>query len=116
MRPIIGGNITNYSNKETRRVSHVFGIGYDDDLKLAKETLLQIMQDDDRVLSDPPPFVAVGELGDSSVNFVFRAWVKTEDYWDVHFDMLEKVKLTFDEKGISIPYPQMDVHTNKIEG
>lgn len=112
---VIGGNITNYSNKATRRVSHVFGIGYDDDLKLAKETLMQIMKDDDRVLQDPEPFVAVGELADSSVNFVFRAWVKSENYWDVHFDMLEKVKLTFDEKGISIPYPQMDVHTDKPE-
>ena len=77
---VIGGNITNYSNKATRRVSHVFGIGYDDDLKLAKETLMQIMKDDDRVLQDPEPFVAVGELADSSVNFVFRAWVKSENY------------------------------------
>ena len=109
---IIGGNIVNYSQKPERRVDHVFGIGYDDDLKLAKETLMQIMLDDDRVLKEPEPFVGVGELGDGSVNFTFRAWVKTENYWDVHFDMLEKVKLTFDEKGISIPYPQMDVHTN----
>ena len=110
---IINRNLTNYSNKTTRRVSHVFGIGYNDDLKLAKETLLQIMHDDERVLKEPAPFVAVGELGSSSVNLVFRAWVKTEDYWNVHFDMLERVKLTFDEKGISIPYPQMDVHVNK---
>ena len=110
---IISGNVTNYSNKTTRSVSHVFGIGYNDDLKLAKETLLQIMHDDERVLKEPAPFVAVGELGSSSVNLVFRAWVKTEDYWNVHFDMLERVKLTFDEKGISIPYPQMDVHVNK---
>ena len=110
---IIGGNITNYSDKPTRRVSHVFGIGYDDDLKLAKETLLQIMNDDERVLKEPAPFVAVGELANSSVNLVFRAWVKTEDYWNVHFDMLEKVKLAFDEKGISIPYPQIDIHTKK---
>jgi small conductance mechanosensitive channel len=112
---IIGGNIINYSMKENRRVDHVFGIGYDDDLKLAKEVLMQIMKDDERVLADPEPFVGVGELGDSSVNFTFRAWVKSDDYWDVHFDMLEKVKLTFDEKGISIPYPQMDVHMEKIE-
>ena len=110
---IIGGNIVNYSKKAERRVDHVFGIGYDDDLKLAKETLLQIIADDDRVLDTPEPFVGVGELGDNSVNFTFRAWVKNEDYWDVHFDMLEKVKLTFDEKGISIPYPQMDVHLPK---
>ena len=112
---IVGGNIINYSKKSERRVDHVFGIGYDDDLKLAKETLMQIIKDDERVLEEPAPFVGVGELGDSSVNFTFRAWVKNEDYWDVHFDMLEKVKLTFDEKGISIPYPQMDVHTDKTD-
>ncbi|WP_294964934.1 mechanosensitive ion channel domain-containing protein [Sulfurimonas sp.] len=112
---IIGGNITNFSKKPQRRVDHVFGIGYGDDLKLAKETLMQIMEADDRVLSEPAPFVAVSELGDSSVNFVFRAWVNTDDYWGVYFDMLECVKLTFDEKGISIPYPQMDIHTSKIE-
>ena len=112
---IIGGNIVNYSMKEERRVDHVFGIGYGDDLKLAKDTLMQIMEDDNRVLSEPAPFVGVGELGDSSVNFTFRAWVKTADYWDVYFDMVEKVKLTFDEKGISIPFPQMDVHMNKLE-
>jgi len=112
---IVGGNITNYSRKSQRRVDHTFGIGYNDDLKLAKEILTQIMNEDDRVLPEPAPFVAVSELGESSVNFVFRAWVKTEDYWDVHFDMLEKVKLTFDEAGISIPYPQMDVHMTKQE-
>ena len=110
---IVGGNITNYSMKSNRRVDHVFGIGYDDDLKLAKDTLMQMMLDDDRVLRDPAPFVAVSELGDSSVNFTTRAWVKTADYWDVYFEQIEKVKLTFDEKGISIPYPQMDIHTDK---
>jgi len=112
---IIGGNIINYSLKDTRRVDFVFGIGYDDDLKLAKETLLNIINKDERVLQDPIPFVAVGELADSSVNFTVRVWVKSEDYWGVHFDTIEKVKLTFDKKGISIPYPQMDVHTNKIK-
>jgi len=111
---IIGGNIINYSKKDTRRVDFVFGIGYDDDLKLAKSTLLDIITEDSRVLKDPEPFVAVGELADSSVNFTVRIWVKNEDYWDVHFDTIEKVKLTFDEKNISIPYPQMDIHTNKI--
>lgn len=112
---IINGNITNFSNRKERRVDHVFGIGYDDDLKLAKETLMEIIKADERVLEEPAPLVAVNELADSSVNFVFRAWVATDDYWDVYFDMLEKVKLTFDEKGISIPYPQMDVHTNEIK-
>ena len=112
---IVGGNIVNFSMKENRRVDHVFGIGYDDDLKLAKDTLMQIMIDDERILNDPAPFVAVSELADSSVNFITRAWVKSEDYWDVHFEQIEKVKLTFDEKGISFPYPQMDVHADKTE-
>lgn len=112
---IINGNIINYSKEETRRVDFVFGIGYDDDLKLAKETLLKIASGHKKVLHEPFPFVAVKELGDSSVNFVVRVWVKTPDYWDVHFDIVEKVKLTFDKKGISIPYPQMDIHTDKIK-
>jgi small conductance mechanosensitive channel len=110
---IIGGNITNYSIKPNRRVDHVFGIGYNDDLKLAKNTLMEIVKADSRVLADPEPFVAVSELADSSVNFVVRAWTTNDDYWGVYFDMLETVKLTFDEKGISIPYPQMDVHHDK---
>ncbi len=110
---IIGGNITNFSKKETRRVDFVFGIGYDDDLKLAKTTLEEIINADERVLEDPAAFVAVSELADSSVNFVVRAWVKSGDYWGVKFDTIEKVKLTFDEKNISIPYPQMDVHNDK---
>ena len=112
---IVGGNITNYSMKPQRRVDHVFGIGYDDDLKLAKEVLMEIMANDERVLQDPAPFVAVSELGDNSVNFITRAWVETADYWDVYFEQIEKVKLTFDEKGISFPYPQMDVHLDKPE-
>jgi small conductance mechanosensitive channel len=110
---IIGGNIVNFSQKEKRRVDLTFGIGYDDDLRLAKQTLIDILNADERILKDPEPFVAVSELGDSSVNFITRAWVNMADYWDVHFDTLEKVKLTFDEKGISIPYPQMDLHMKK---
>jgi len=110
---IIGGNITNFSRKDTRRVDITFGIGYDDDLKLAKETLAQILSEDERILQDPAPFVAVSELADSSVNFATRSWVNSADYWGVYFDTLEKVKLVFDEKGISIPYPQMDVHSKQ---
>ncbi len=110
---ILGGNITNFSAKETRRVDWTFGIGYDDDLKLAKTTLEEIVNADERVLKEPAAFVAVSELADSSVNFVVRAWVKSGDYWGVYFDTLEKVKLTFDQKGISIPYPQLDVHQDK---
>lgn len=112
---VTSGNITNFSSKEIRRIDLTFGIGYGDDLRLAKATLEEILREDERVLKDPAPFVGVIELGDSSVNFVFRPWVKSSDYWDVYFAMHEKVKLTFDAKGISIPYPQMDIHLNKIE-
>ena len=111
---VTAGNITNFSEKEVRRIDLTFGIGYGDDLKFAKETLEKVMADDDRILDEPAPFVGVSELGDSSVNFVFRPWVKSADYWDVFFDMNEKVKLTFDEQGISIPFPQMDIHLNKV--
>jgi len=107
---ITGDSIINYSAKETRRVDMVFGIGYDDDIRKAKATLVQILASDDRILKDPAPTVAVSELADSSVNFVVRPWVKTGDYWGVLFDITEKVKLTFDEQGISIPFPQQDVH------
>ncbi|HEY9203997.1 MAG TPA: mechanosensitive ion channel family protein, partial [Sulfurimonas sp.] len=93
----------------------VFGIDYGDDLKLAKDILNRIANEDERVLQDPAPFVAVGELADNSVNFVVRVWVKTEQYWDVHFDLLEKVKLAFDAEGISIPFPQMNIHIQKEE-
>ena len=92
----------------------VFGIGYDDDIKKAKEILSRILNEDERVLADPGPLVAVAELADSSVNFNVRPWCKTEDYWDLYFDVNEKVKLTFDAEGISIPYPQMDVHQDKV--
>ena len=107
---IYGGTITNFSARETRRIDMVFGIGYDDDLKKAQTLLREIVTGDERVLKDPEPLIAVSELADSSVNFVVRPWVKSGDYWAVMFDLTEKVKLTFDEQGISIPYPQMDVH------
>lgn len=107
---IIGGNITNYSAKEERRIDLVFGIGYDDDLKKAKDILMQLVKADERILQDPAPVVAVSELGDNSVNFIVRPWVKTADYWNVYWDLTEAVKLKFDEENISIPYPQRDVH------
>jgi small conductance mechanosensitive channel len=110
---IYDGNITNYSAKETRRVDMVVGIGYDADLKSAKETLLALVAADERILKDPAPTVAVAELADSSVNFVVRPWVASADYWAVKFDFNEAVKLRFDAEGISIPFPQMDVHLVK---
>jgi small conductance mechanosensitive channel len=104
------GNITNFSAEDRRRVDMTFGIGYDDDLKKAKQILQQMVEEDKRILNDPAPVVVVSELADSSVNFAVRAWVNASDYWDVYFDFQEKVKLTFDEQGISIPFPQHDVH------
>ncbi|MEP1744063.1 MAG: mechanosensitive ion channel domain-containing protein [Kangiellaceae bacterium] len=112
---IYGGVIINYSAKDTRRIDMVFGIGYGDDIKKAKEIMTDIMEKDERVLKDPAPLVAVSELADSSVNFVVRPWVNSADYWAVKFDLTESIKLAFDEASISIPYPQMDVHVNKLE-
>lgn len=109
---IYGGSITNYSARETRRIDLVFGIGYDDNMKQAKEIMENIINADERILKDPETLIAVSELADSSVNFVVRPWVKSGDYWAVKFDLTEKIKLAFDEQGISIPYPQMDVHLN----
>ncbi|KEA62360.1 Small-conductance mechanosensitive channel [Marinobacterium lacunae] len=109
---IYAGVITNYSKRETRRVDMVFGISYDDDLRKAKDILKGILDEDDRILKDPAPVVAVAALADSSVNFNVRPWVKTADYWAVYWDVTEQVKLRFDEAGITIPYPQLQVHTN----
>lgn len=107
---IFGGVIVNYSKRATRRVDMVFGIGYDDDLLKAKEIITRILGEDKRILADPAPVIVVGELADSSVNFNVRPWCKTADYWGVYGDMHERIKLAFDAEGISIPYPQMDVH------
>lgn len=107
---VTSGTISNYSANDTRRVDMVFGIGYEDNIKKAKEILERVVKEDSRVLKDPAVTVAVSELADSSVNFVVRPWVKTSDYWGVYFDITEKVKLTFDKEGISIPFPQRDVH------
>ncbi len=111
---IYSGTITNYSAKPTRRIDLVFGIGYGDDMAKAKKIIDDIMQQDNRILSDPAPGVALGELADSSVNFNVRPWVKSEDYWPVRSDLLEKIKLAFDANGISIPYPQQDVYMHNV--
>ncbi|MDD0852216.1 mechanosensitive ion channel [Halobacteriovorax sp. GB3] len=108
--PLATGKVVNFSRQDTRRVDLVFGIGYDDDLKKAKDLLLQIANEEERVLKDQPIVVAVNELADSSVNFVFRVFVNKADYWAVYWDTVEKVKLTFDAEGVSIPFPQRDVH------
>lgn len=107
---VISDKIVNYSKQGFIRVDMVFGIGYDDDLLKAKRILEELVTTDERVLAEPAPRVAVLELADSSVNFAVRPHVKIDDYWDIQLDMPERVKLRFDQEGISIPFPQHDVH------
>ena len=112
---ITSGSITNINANDTRRVDLVVGIGYEDDIKKTKEVLNNIVSSHEKILIDKGITIAVSELADSSVNFVVRAWVKTPDYWDVKFALTETIKLRFDAEGISIPFPQQDVHHyNKI--
>ena len=107
---IISDIITNINAKDTRRVDLTVGISYSDDMTKTKEILDRLAKEDSRILADPAPTIAVAELADSSVNLVFRPWVKTADYWNVRFDLTEKIKNRLDEAGISIPFPQRDVH------
>jgi len=107
--------ITNITANPTRRLDMVFGIGYEDDIPKARGVFERILNEESRLLKDPEPLIAVSELADSSVNFFVRPWVKTEDYWDVKFDLTEKIKIALDEAGISIPYPQTDIHLYKEE-
>jgi small conductance mechanosensitive channel len=107
---VMSGTITNYSALGTRRVDMVFGIGYDDDIDNAYKVLKEIIEADDRILKDPAYSIALNELADSSVNFNVRPWVNASDYWGVYNDITEQVKRRFDAAGISIPYPQQDVH------
>lgn len=107
---LINDNLTNYSANPTRRLDLIVGVSYSDDIRLVKETLKEIIAAEPRGKTDPEPLVAVSELADSSVNFTVRVWVDAAEYWPIKFDLTEKIKLTFDEKGISIPFPQRDVH------
>jgi len=109
------GNITNYSQEPIRRVDMTFGISYGDDIKKAKDILTKLVNADTRILKDPAPLIAVSNLGDSSVDFAVKVWCDTAEYWNIYFDMLENVKLTFDQENISIPFPQTDVHLFKEE-
>lgn len=110
---VANGTITNFTKAEQRRVDWSFGISYGDDLKVAKELLAKFIAEENRILKDPEPFIGLGELGDSSVNITVRSWVKTDDYWDVFFAMNERVYNEFGSSGLSIPFPQMDVHLKK---
>nr|WP_230425587.1 mechanosensitive ion channel domain-containing protein [Saccharobesus litoralis] len=110
---ITGGSITNFSREETRRIDLVIGVSYDADLKQTKQVLIEQIEAQPLVLKEPAYTVAVSELGDSSVNFVVRPWVKTSDFWKVKFALVENIKIALDDAGINIPYPQMDVHIKK---
>lgn len=112
---IYAGNIINYSANATRRVDMVFSCSYEDDISKAKSVLEELVASDDRILEEPAATVTVSALADSSVNFNVRPWVKTSDYWGLYWDLTEKVKLRFDEEGISIPYPQRDVHLHEAK-
>ena len=108
-------NITNYSTEQTRRADWVFGVAYGDSVERTKAVLENLIAQEDRILADPPPFIALNNLSDSSVNFVVRAWAKTSDYWDVYFKMNENIYKAFTQEGLSIPFPQMDVHLHQAD-
>lgn len=108
--------ITNYSALDTRRVDLVIGVGYDDDLKQARDTITQVVTGHDKVLDEPEFKIFVSELADSSVNFNVRPWVKTDDYWTVYGDLLESLKVELEAAGCNIPYPQRDVHLHQVNG
>jgi len=107
---VTGGSIKNYTINGSRRVDLVIGVSYEDDIKKAKEVILEVLQSDPIVLDSPAPFVGVSELADSSVNYAVRPWCKPEHYWDVYFGITEKVKLALEANGLTIPFPQRDVH------
>ncbi len=107
---VMGGSISNYTVNGTRRVDMVIGVSYGDDLKKAKEVIEGVLRAEERILAEPAPVVAVSALADSSVNFVVRPWVNVADYWPTYFDLTARIKLALDENGITIPFPQRDVH------
>ncbi len=110
---ITGGILTNYTKENIRRVDIEVGVGYDDSLSQVRDVLLGLAECDDRILKDPEPYITVSGYGDSSVNVVLKVWVDTSNYWDVYYDVMETIKTAFEEAGISIPYPQLDVHNIK---
>lgn len=111
---IYSGTIVNFSARDTRRIDLIFGISYDDNIRQAKSLINEAMSEDERILKDPEPSILLMELADSSVNLAVRPWVNSPDYWIVRSDLMERVKEKFDANGISIPYPQQDVHIHGI--
>lgn len=108
--PLSNGNIVNFSAKDARRNEWTFSIDYSEDFYKSQKLILDILNADERILQDPAPFVRMGELGDSSVNIKVRAWIPIGDFWNVNWDVMEKVKKSFDENNVIIPFPQTDVH------
>jgi len=108
-------NIVNYSAKDQRRVDLIVSVSYREDLDMVRSVLKAILDEEGRILKDPAPTIGVLELGISSVKFAVRPWVKTSDYWDVFFEIQEKIKKRFDAEGITIPFPQQDVHLHKVQ-
>ncbi|MCH2547407.1 MAG: mechanosensitive ion channel [Alphaproteobacteria bacterium] len=111
---LTGGPLTNYTGNDTRRIDHIIGVGYDDDLTEVREAIMRVLDKEERVLDDPAPFVGVDALADSSVNFVVRAWVDKSQFGATKCDLLENFKREFDRVGITIPYPQQDMHVMKF--
>ena len=107
---IMGNEIVNVTANETRRLDLVVGISYQDDIDRARSVIKSVLDAEPRLLDDPEPVIAVSELGESSVNLVIRPWVKTSEYWPVRFELIERIKTSLDQEGITIPFPQMDVH------
>lgn len=112
---LANGSMTNYTNQQTRRVDWKFGVAYGTDYKKVRGIIMDLLNTDPRILKDPEIFIGLGEMADSSINIVVRVWTKTEDYWGVHFDMNERIYETFNNEGIEIPFPQMDVHIKNHE-
>ncbi|MFV1986086.1 MAG: mechanosensitive ion channel family protein [Gemmatimonadota bacterium] len=110
-----GGVIKNYTGNDTRRIDLVMGVGYDDDLAVARQTMIETLRECPGVLADPAPVVAIHELADSSVNFVVRPWCATDEYWDVRWEVTGRLKEALEAAGCSIPYPQRDVHLFKAD-
>jgi small conductance mechanosensitive channel len=111
---VTGSTISNYTANPTRRIDLTIGVSYDDDLKKAKQVIESVLGADARILKNPAPTVAVFELGDSSVNFVVRPWVKSADYWDVYFNVTEKLKLALETNGLTIPFPQQEIYIKSV--
>ena len=105
--------VTNYTSKDLRRVDLTFAVGYEEDVLKVKNVIENVIKTENFILKEPEPFISISEHGDNAVGFIVKAWCKTEDYWTVYYNLLEKVKIRFDEENISIPYPQMDITVKK---